>query len=131
MSFIVSTRIINLVEKLLEAGYGGEATLDNSYCTGTAGVLGKAISVKLTGFCKECLHLVEDTESGEMVAVGRYSIETTSPEFSVEDVVSMAWTMYKSYKDRGYSRPHEFEDLFKKFGYLTERSVTKTVIDEQ
>lgn len=125
MTYKISEKVINLVQALIDEGYTGEALITNSYCSGTGNVLGKSLSVQLSGFCKENLYVVERDE--EMVLVGRYATEDIGVDFTVEDIVNIAWSMYKDYKDSGYSRPSEFEDLFKKYGYLQEKTVKKLV----
>ena len=117
----ITERVIALVEQLISEGYEGEASLSSAYCTGTGEILGAALSVQLTGFCKESLHIVE-SDDGQIVFVGRYEEEFREPEATVADIVAVAWSMYRSYKDRKYSMPEEFKGLFAKYGYLTTRT---------
>lgn len=125
----ITQRCIELVEELFKEGYGGTAEITSSYCTGTQDVLGEAFSIQLSGFCKETLHIVEDTDSKDLLFVGRYNIERVEP--TVEGIVDLAWSLYKCYKCSGYSIPHEFKALFKKYGYLIEKKVpAKTVWKE-
>lgn len=130
MSFKITEKVTTLVEELFKEGYQGDCEFTNSYCTGTYEVLGDAYSLKLSGFCKESLHVVENTETGEIYFVGRYSTEAVKAEPTVEDIVSIAWIVYKCYNDRGYSMPSEFKDLFVKYGYLTKKTITKEVWEE-
>ena len=81
----------------------------------------------LYGFCKETLHLVEDTETNEVLFVGRYSEEYRSKTPAVEDIVKIAWEMQESYGGSGYSIHSEFEKLFLKYGYMKEEIVVKKV----
>ena len=132
MKYKITERVTQLVQDLFDAGYEGEATLTNSYCTGTASFFEQGqLSVQLTGFCKECLYIVEDTESGDITCIGRYSLELEKREVGVPDIVECAWDMYKSYKDSGYSMPSEFKEMFIRSGYIKEKKVTKTVWEEQ
>lgn len=129
MAYKVTEKVTNLVQALFNTGYGGEAVLTTSYCSGAAEVIGGNMSVQLSGFCKETLCIVEDTDTCKLVFVGRYHEEWL--EESVEGIVQCAWGMYQSYKPRGYSMPHEFEELFKKYGYLKQKVVpAKTVWEE-
>ena len=123
----VTEKVTNLIEKLFDAGYEGEATFTNRYCTGTAEYLDGAFSIQLSGFSKETLHVVENTDTGEVEFIGRYNFEAASAEPTVELIVEIAANMYDTYKDRGYSMPFEFRELFKKQGYLTEQTVTREV----
>ena len=128
----VTQKVLDLVEDLFKQGYQGEATLTTSYASGTRNVLGDTLSVQLSGFCKETLHLVEDLDDpdNDVFCVGRYGEEGYAD--SVERIVGLAWSMYKAYKQSGYSMPHEFEELFKKYGYLKQKVVpAKTVWEEQ
>lgn len=132
MSYKITEKVTTLVENLIKEGYDGEATLTNSYCTGTAGFLGDSLSVQLNGFCKETMQIVEDTETGEVVFVGRYDLELRHSDPTVETVVELAWNMYKDYKEyKNWSMPSEFKNLFLKYGYLTEKKITKTVLEER
>ena len=129
MPYKVTEKVTTLVEALFEAGYNGEATLTTSYCSGAAEVIGGSMSVQLSGFCKETLCIVEDTDTGELVFVGRYNAKDVRD--SVEGIVQCAWQMFQSYKPRGYSMPSAFEELFKKYGYLKQKVVpAKTVWEE-
>lgn len=121
MTYKITQKVTELVESLFEEGYVGEVSVTNSYCTGTKSVLGESFSVMLSGFCKESLHLVEDIESGEIVFVGRYEQEGSIPEPAVEDIVHIAWEMFDTYEDCGYSLPEEFRSLFLKYDYLEEK----------
>ena len=112
----ITQRCIELVEEIFKEGYGGTAEITRSYCSGTQDVLGEAFSIQLSGFCKETLHIVEDTDTEDLIFVGRYAVERVEP--TVEGVVEAAWSFYKSYKGSGYRIPSEFEGLFKKYGYI-------------
>ena len=130
MTYKITQRCINLVEALFNEGYDGVATITNRYATGTYSVLGDIFSIELTGFCKETLYVVEDIDTEELLFVGRYAKEYVSE--SVEGIVDLAWGVYKSYKHSGYSIPCEFEELFKKYGYLVKETVpVKTVWKER
>lgn len=132
MTFKITERVIKLVEDLIKAGYDGEAVLTNSYCTGTFSFLGEVLSVQLNGFCKETMQIVEDTDTEEILFVGRYDLELRHPDPTVETVVEIAWSMYKDYKQyKNWSMPEEFKSLFLKYGYLKEKKITKTVLEEQ
>lgn len=127
MTYKITQKVLDLVESLFNEGYEGECTITNGYCTGTLDVLGDTRSCMLTGFCKETLHLVEDTETGEIVFVGRYSIEKRCKDPNVEDIVVIAWDMWETHGTRGYGMPSEFVTLFLKYGYMQEEVVTKKV----
>lgn len=131
MKYKITERVVHLVQDLYAAGYEGEAALTNNYCTGTAEFFGEMFSIQLTGFCKETLHIAEDTETGSITCVGRYSLELEKSEIAVPDIVQVAWDIYKSYKDSGYSMPYEFKEMFVRAGYIKEKKVTKTVWEEQ
>lgn len=131
MTYKVTEKVLGLVEELFNEGYDGEATFTNCYCTGTGAVLGESYSIKLTGFCKEYLHLTENKESGKVLFVGRYSLENEILNPTVEDIVYCAWIMYKTYKDRGYSMPSEFRDLFEKYGYIEKKIITQEIWEEK
>lgn len=127
MAYKITQKVLDLVEELFAEGYEGTTEITNSYCTGTKEILGESVSVMLHGFCKETLHLVEDTETNEVLFVGRYSVEYRSKTPIVEDIVEIAWEMQESYGKRGYSAPSEFEKLFLKYGYMEEEIVVKRV----
>lgn len=132
MEYKVTQKVTDLVAELIKAGYEGEATLTNSYCTGTSAFLGDTFSIQLTGFCKECLYVVEDTDNGEILFVGRYDLEARHMNPTVEDIVEIAWGMYRSYKSySGYCMPEQFRELFIEHGKLKEKKITKTVYEEQ
>lgn len=131
MAFKVTTRVMELVEQLIQEGYEGDATITNDYCTGTKEVLGNAISVQLSGFSKECLYLVEDTETGDIVAVGRYNLEYREPEYSVQAIVAKAYEFYQYSKDRGYRLPDAFKNLFVKYGHIVKKTKTTEVWEEK
>jgi hypothetical protein len=132
MEYKITEKVLSLVTDLIKAGYEGEATITNCYCTGTAAFLGDAFSVQLTGFCKESLHIVEDVSCGEILFVGRYDLEARHMEPKIEDVIEMAWGMYRGYKTySSYSMPSEFKELFIEYGYLKEKKITKTVWEEK
>ena len=122
MVYKITQKVIDLIEELFAEGYEGTAEITNYSCTGTKGVLGESVSVMLYGFCKETLHLAEDTETNEVLFVGRYSEEYRSKTPAVEDIVKIAWEMRE-----GYSMPSEFEKLFLKYGYMKEEIVVKKV----
>ena len=127
MVYKITQKVIDLVEELFAEGYEGTAEITNSYCTGTKGVLGESVSVVLYGFCKETLHLVGDTDTNEVLFVGRYSEEYRSKTPAVGDIVKIAWEMQESYGGEGHSMPSEFEKLFLKYGYMKEEIVVKKV----
>lgn len=132
MTYKITERVTTLIEDLINAGYEGEATITNSYCTGTASFFDQAISVQLTGFCKECLYIAEDVDTHEIVCVGRYSLELQREEVGVPDIVQLAWDMYKTYKEySNYGIPSEFQELFLNSGYLKQKKITKTVLEER
>lgn len=130
-TYKVTQRVIDLVEQLFQEGYTGEATFSNGYASGTEEVLGVSFSLQLTGFCKETLHLTEDND-GNIVFVGRYCEERRDPDASVQDVVRIAWKMYKSYKAYSiYGRPYEFDVLFEKYGYITKKTqIVESIIEK-
>ena len=97
MAYKITQKVLDLVEELFAEGYEGTTEITNSYCTGTKGVLGESVSVMLYGFCKETLHLVEDTDTNEVLFVGRYSEEYRSKTPSVEDIVKIAREMQEFY----------------------------------
>lgn len=132
MSYKITQRVVDLVTDLISDGYDGEVTITNSYPSGARSVLEEAFSVQITGFCKESLYITEDLNTEDIVFVGRYSLERCEREASVEDIVDTAWGMYKSYKDySNYGLPSEFQSLFITYGYIIERTVTKTVYEEK
>lgn len=132
MNYKITEKVTTLVENLIKEGYDGDVTLTNSYCTGTAQFLGESMSVQLNGFCKETMQIVEDMDSGEVLFVGRYDLELRHKDPSVETIVELAWDMYKSYKEyKNWSMPEEFKSLFLKYGYLKEKKVTKTILEER
>lgn len=131
-TYRVTPKIIELVQQLLTEGYSGTIELTDKYATGTREVLGQAMAVQLSGFCKEHLYLVEDIEVSEILFVGRYGIKGImcfQQEATVRDIVQLAWQVYQSYKHRGYTCPDGFVALFLKYGYLEEQ--TKTVLVEK
>lgn len=119
----VTQRVVDLVIALKKAGYRGTASISSSAASGAAEVLQGSFHVALSGFCKETLHIAESA-AGEIVFVGRYSLERSDTEATVDDIVSHAWSMYRAYKDRGYSMPDEFRDLFEAKGYIQKRTRT-------
>lgn len=124
MTYKLTTKVLDLVERLIKEGYGGEATLSRCGCTGTQEVMSEndcGLWVELTGFAKETLNLVEDLETGKIVAVGRYSHEGTVE--TVEDVVRKSWEMYDVYEWKGYSMPLEFESLYEKYSFIQKEEV--------
>lgn len=131
MSYEITPKIVALLKELKAAGYTGSMEITAGMTSGTTHVLQGALCVQLAGFCKECLHLVEDTETGNVVAIGRYAIEDEYTDLTVPEIVSIAWRMYKDYKNSGYLMPGEFKKLFTEYGYITEKTVIKTVIVEK
>ena len=78
MTYKLTTKVLELVEQLIEEGYGGSAELCRHGCSGTWEVMFEndcKTWIELTGFAKETLNLVEDMDTGEIVAVGRYGYE--------------------------------------------------------
>ena len=131
MSYKITERVADLVQSLIEAGYGGEVTMTNSYPTATRAFLEESFSLQLTGFCKECLYVSENTETGDIVCVGRYSLELEKSGMEVSDIVDIAWSMYKTYKGySNYGMPEEFKSLFISNGYLKEKKVVETILEE-
>ena len=133
VEYKITQKVLDLVEKLFEEGYKGSVEITKGYATGTAKHLEGRLSVQLSGFCKEHLYIVERTGSGycdALVFVGRYDCLGDYPtDCDVHTVVDIAWQKYKTYKDRGYGMPHEFESLFVKYGYLKKKVVE--VYEEQ
>lgn len=129
MTYKVTQKVLDLVEELFEVGYEGEATFTNSGCSGTMDFLDGAFAIQLSGFCKETLHLVEDTDTGCVVAIGRYDIESENVN-DVEGIVAIAWNMYYCYEDSGYAMPSAFLDLFKKYDYIKEKTRTTTYYEK-
>lgn len=124
MAYKLTTKVLGLVEQLIEEGYSGDATLSRCGCSGTQSVMdenGCKTWIELSGFAKETLNLVEDLETGEIVAVGRYSYEGTVD--TVEDIVRMSWDMFTCYEGSGYSMPSEFESLYEKYGFIKKEEV--------
>ena len=130
-TYKVTQRVIDLVEQLFQEGYTGAATFSNGYASGTKEVLGVSFSLQLTGFCKETLHLTEDSD-GNIVFVGRYYEKRRDEDATVQDIVLIAWKMYKSYKTySSYSRPYEFDVLFEKYGYITKKTqIVESIIEK-
>lgn len=129
MQYKLTTKVLDLVQQLIEEGYEGEAALCRYGCSGTQAFMddgGARLWIELTGFSKETLNLVEDVDVNAVVAIGRYSHEGVVE--SVQDIVRIAWEMFDSYEGRGYSLPVEFKELFKKYGYIEEKQVTTTKI---
>lgn len=128
----VTTTLCDIVANLLENGYQGTAELTRAYPSGAASILGDVAAIKLDGFCKESMYLTHDEEADEILIVGRYEVETriNPDDANIEFFVNLAWAYYKRYKTAGYSRPQEWEDLFKEYGKITTKQVTKTVIQE-
>lgn len=121
--FEVSRRVVRLAESLIAEGFGGTVVLTNSYATGTKKLLNGQFSLRLSGFCKESLYIVEDPTDGEIGFFGRYALHSWYRNPTVESIVDLAWNVYLSYKSLGYTRPVEFEKLFIKYGYLTEKTI--------
>lgn len=129
--FIINPAIIDLVEALYNEGYDGQASLERHYPSGIADDLEGCFCIMLSGFCKESLHLVIDSETNEMVAFGRYSREETwAPDEypGVKDIVRIAFRMFNGYESRGYSLPYEFKELFIKYGFMEVKTETVTKI---
>lgn len=124
MAYKVTEKVIDLVAELEKEGYMGTPTLTTAYPTGAKAVLGDAMSVCLTGFSKERLYIVEDTDTGHLVLVGRYNKEEYGPEITVPVIVQLAYDFYQYHKARGYSLPSEFVGLFEKYGHI--KKVVKT-----
>ncbi|MGQ8875917.1 hypothetical protein ACUTR7_00285 [Delftia sp. NA_296.1] len=118
--FKITEKVMSLITSLMDAGFSGEARLTNTYCTGAREILGTSYSMELTGFSKETLCVAED-EAGNIVLVGRYAEADRQPEFSVKDIVQVAYDMYRAYKGRGYSMPSEFQALFVEHGLISKR----------
>lgn len=129
MTYKITDRCLALVSDLFDGGYDGDARLTRRYPSGAANFLAGVISIELTGFCKETLYLVEDTDTNNILFVGRYNEEDVEPTGA--GIVAHAWTMYRSYKTSGYSIPTEFTDLFKKHGYLKQKVVPEHTVWEE
>jgi len=129
MSYKVTEQVTSLVEKLISAGYDGEVRFTNCYCSGAHEVLAGSYSLELSGFCKETLCISEDIATGKLIFVGRYNQEYPDSE-DVAGLVGLAYNTYKCYKERGYSMPEEFKELFKEYGHIKGKVVTKTVWEE-
>ena len=56
-----------------------------------------------------------------LLAKTRYDQETVIRK--VDDLVSLAWSWYLNYKDRGYSLPEVFKPAFIKAGYIRVETV--------
>lgn len=129
MAYKLTTKVIDLVEKLRDEGYCGMIELVNCGCSGTQSVMdenGCRTWIELSGFSKETLNLAEDLETGEIVAVGRYGHEGTVS--TVEDIVRKSWEMFECHEWKGYSMPYEFEYLYEKYGLIeVEEVVVKQV----
>ena len=128
----ITTRLMEVVTQLIRDGYQGEVKITNTGCSGTADILQGAFALELTGFCKETLYLVDDEETQRFIFIGRYSAEGiyAYEQVDTEYLTRIAWSFYKIYKGRGYSRPTEWENLFEKFGLITKKEVTRTEIEE-
>ncbi|MPS98565.1 MAG: hypothetical protein E2581_08700 [Pseudomonas sp.] len=118
--FKITEKVMSLLTSLMDAGLQGEARLTNTYCTGAREILGASYSMELTGFSKETLCVAED-EAGNIVLVGRYAEVDRQPEFSVKDIVQIAYGKYRAYKPSGYDMPHEFRALFVEHGLIAKR----------
>lgn len=124
MTYKLTTKVLDLVEQLYAEGYGGNATLCRYGCTGTQEEMsdnGCTLWIELSGFAKETLNLAENLETGEIVAIGRYSYEGTVE--TVEDIVRKSWEMFGYHEGKGYSMPSEFESLFEKYGFIQKEEV--------
>lgn len=125
MELKVTPQCLDLATALIEAGYTGCISIERVGYSGAQEVIGHTpVIMKLTGFCKECYHLAEDTGTGETVIVGRYALVHRGEMPTVENMVAGAWSCYKRYKNKGYEVPHEWRNLFIKFGFLKEKTVT-------
>lgn len=130
-TYKVTQQVVDLMVQLKSEGYCGKIELINSSntYTGVIDIVGENVMMFcVDGFCKEQLHVVEDIDTGNILLVGRYSLEMNKPNVSVSDIVMLSWDMYKTYKESGYRRPTEFELLYRKYGYL--RTVTKTIKED-
>ena len=124
MAYKLTTKVIDLVEKLRDEGYCGSIELTSCGCSGTQAVMDEndcKLWIELTGFAKETLNLAENLETREIVAVGRYSYEGEVD--TVEDIVRMSWYMFTSYESSGYSIPSEFESLYEKYGFIKKKKL--------
>jgi hypothetical protein len=123
-NYTVNQEILNLVHQLFEEGYEGEAKLVTTYPAGIAKELDGCMALELSGFCKESLYLVQDTEN-QIVAFGRYCCECEwdSGSIEVRDIVKIASDMFDTYESRGYSLPSEFKELFIKYDFVEEQVV--------
>lgn len=128
MVYKVTQKVLDIVDALYDLGYNGKCAYTNSFAAGTRDALGNSFVLELSGFCKESLHLTEDQETGEIVAVGRYHMEGTVD--SAEEVVRLAYRFYQKYKQREYSMPQEFVNAFIRLGLIVEKTVTKMVYEE-
>lgn len=129
MTYKLTTKVLDLVEKLLEEGYCGTVQLSRGGCSGTASVMDEhdcKMWIEIPGFAKETLNLAEDLEDGTITAVGRYQYEGEVE--TVEDIVRLSWRMFQYYEARGYSMPYEFIGLYEKYGFIEKKVVTKTEV---
>ena len=119
----ITNRTVELVQELKKRGYSGQATITNRYPTGAKAIMGDDFSIELTGFCKESMYLCEEKDSCNFIMVGRYDLEfdlrPTDGRSKIDLLIEQAWRKYKTYKPRGYSMPCEWEEVFKKTGYIT------------
>jgi len=130
MRYIINTEIGLLADAILRGGFTGEAKFSNNGCTGTVEIFGDDfIALELTGFCKETLFIAYDTEEKDYILVGRYDIRNRFIEVpTVDDIVKLAWSTYKDYKSsKEWGRPTEWDSLWKKAGYITTKTIQKTV----
>lgn len=128
-NYKITEEIINLVEELFQEGYGGTVELVNTFPSGIGLALAGCTVVQLSGFCKESLYLCHDSVTDQLIAFGRYGIERSwdKGEVTVRDIVNIAMCMFNIYEGLGYSCPYEFKDLFIKYGFMEEQTVTKIV----
>ena len=128
-NYKITEEITNLVESLFQEGYNGTVELVNTFPSGIEDYLTGCTVVQLSGFCKESLYLAHDLVTDEVVAFGRYNMKNSwePGEVSVYEIVHIAFNMFDIYESRGYSCPYEFKDLFVKYGYMQEQTVTKLV----
>lgn len=128
-NFGVTTAVTRLAEGLILAGYTGTIELTKDYPAGAKGILGSDFSLKLSGFCKENLYIVQDLKDSEIGLIGRYEVHKWMGNPSVSTVAKVAWDVYQSYKSSGYSRPPEWEEIWIKEGYL-KKKVTTTIVEQ-
>lgn len=132
MRYIINAELCELAIALRNRGFQGETEMSCTGCTGTEEQFGEPfVAMEVTGFCKETIYIAWDMDENDYILVGRYSIIDRMPAGeppTVEDLTKIAWEMYKDYKkNKNWGRPIEWDPLFKELGYVTTKTVQKTV----